>query len=165
MIYQIALSVALLILAFTTLPRTQPDPRQPAPGQQRIEQQPAVRPIDAGEPRAIDIRLVDPPLNEIAQWLSVNFDLPYVEDPPRVQRVPSAQLYRLRYKGLLPPLASRAIGGEQATPLPDYRRELVAVYDDSARTIYLREEWTGATVTEQSVVVHEMCITCKISPA
>ena len=30
------------------------------------------------------------------------------------------------------------------------------MYDDSSRTIYLPQRWTGATVAEQSVVVHEM---------
>jgi hypothetical protein len=152
MFHQIALSVALLILAFSTLPKLQADPGMPATKQQTIEQQP----IELDRPKAIDVRAIDPPLNEIAQWLSDNFDLPYADDPPRVERVPSAQLLRLRYKGVLPPLRSQVIGGEHATPLPAYRREVVAVYDDRARTIYLPEGWTGATVAEQSIVVHEM---------
>jgi hypothetical protein len=155
MLYQIVLSTMLLIFAFTVLPELKADADEPAARQESIEpgeQAPAFRPM---EPRAIDIRVIDPSLNEIARWLSENFELPYADEAPRLERVPPAQLYRLRYKALLP-LQSQAIGGEHSTPLPEYRRELVAVYDDSSRTIYLPQGWTGATVAEQSVIVHEM---------
>ena len=35
-------------------------------------------------------------------------------------------------------------------------QDIVAVYDDKRRTIYLPEEWTGETPAEMSVLVHEM---------
>jgi hypothetical protein len=91
----------------------------------------------------------------MAQWLSTNFGLPNAIELPRVERVPAADLYRLRYKALLP-LQSQAIGGEHSTPLPEYRREVIAVYDDAARTIFLPETWTGKSAADQSVLVHEM---------
>jgi hypothetical protein len=158
MLYQIVLSIALLILAFTTLPKLAADTDPPSAREQTIEpgeQGPSFRPMEQDKPKALDIRVIDPSLNEIARWLSENFELPYAGEAPQVERVPSAQLYRLRYKALLP-LKSQAIGGEHSTPLPEYRREVVAVYDDSSRTIYLPDRWTGATVAEQSVIVHEM---------
>jgi predicted metalloprotease len=40
--------------------------------------------------------------------------------------------------------------------VPGYQREVVALYDNSTSTIYLPEGWTGASVAEQSVLVHEM---------
>ena len=35
-------------------------------------------------------------------------------------------------------------------------RDTVALYEDNNRTIYLREDWTGSTAAEISVLVHEM---------
>jgi hypothetical protein len=43
-----------------------------------------------------------------------------------------------------------------SAPVPGSQREVVAVYDDKTRTIYLPESWTGETIAEQSVLVHEM---------
>jgi hypothetical protein len=155
MLHQIALSVVLLIFALTTLPRLQAEPGERV-GEQHFSVPPQHPMIDPDKPKAIDVRVtIDPPLNDIAQWLSENYDLPYASELPRVERVPTADLYRLRYKGLLP-LRSQAVGGEHSTPPPEYRREVVAVYDDTSRTIFLPQRWTGATVAEQSVVVHEM---------
>jgi hypothetical protein len=65
------------------------------------------------------------------------------------------RLYQLRHKAFLP-LSAQAIGGEYATPTPQNQREVVAVYEDATRTIYLPESWTGETIAEQSVLVHEM---------
>ena len=48
-----------------------------------------------------------------------------------------------------------AIGGTPATQ-NGYLREVVAIYDDSTRTIYLPLGWTGATARERSVLVHEL---------
>ena len=100
MLYQIAVSVVLLILAFTTLPRLQAEPEQSGTRQEAIvpQQAPLLRSIDPDKPKVIDVRAIDPSLNEMAQWVSANFDLPYSSQPPRVERVPAADLHRLRYK-------------------------------------------------------------------
>lgn len=149
MFHQIAVSIALLILAFTTLPKLA---SRDKPAERTIE--PQQQPAPRRGPQAIDVRGVDPPLNEIAHWLSANFALPYASDPPRMERVAPAQLHRLRYKALLPPRPHDF--GEEPSALLQERRELVAIYDDASRTIYLPDSWTGATVAEQSIVVHEM---------
>jgi hypothetical protein len=49
----------------------------------------------------------------------------------------------------------RGSAGNQAMPL-DMGRDIVAVYDDAKRTIYLPEGWSGVTPVEQSLLVHEM---------
>ena len=36
------------------------------------------------------------------------------------------------------------------------RADLYAVYDDRTRTIFLSNEWTGATPAESSILVHEL---------
>lgn len=157
MLHQAIVSILLLIIAFSAFPKLQATPASDdtTPSIVEPQQQPVLRSIDPDAPRMINVRAIDPPLNEMAQWLSANFDLPYASELPRVERVPAAELYRIRYKALLP-LRSQAIGGEHSTPLPEYRREVIAVYDDAARTIYVPLTWTGATVAEQSVIVHEM---------
>ena len=73
-------------------------------------------------------------------WLSSNFDLPVRDDHPAIQLVPSEQLAMLRYG---------AIAGANAN-------EPIAVYDDRAKTIYLSENWTGATAADISALVHEL---------
>ena len=103
-------------------------------------------------------------LAAITNWLSANSDLPPADVLPRVEFVTRVQLGRLRYGHLLRGPGpteggegpSQAIGGEHSTPGPQFHREVVAVYDDATETIYLPETWTGATMAEQSVLVHEM---------
>lgn len=103
-------------------------------------------------------------LASIARWTSENLNLPYADDLPRVAFVPQAEMARLRYKRMLPgqwrttggEARSQAVGGEHATPPPQFQRTVVAVYDDTNRTIYLPEGWTGASAVDKSVLVHEM---------
>ena len=103
-------------------------------------------------------------LEAIAAWVSKTLNLPNAEDLPRVALVPQIELARLRYGRLFAgperTIAgegrSQAIGGEHSTPLPQYLRQVVAVYDDATGTIYLPETWTGRSASEQSLLVHEM---------
>jgi hypothetical protein len=95
-----------------------------------------------------------PLLTAIETWLSTQFDLPAIQSHPRIELVPVKKIVALRYRGLLPnggmeaPLNSRsAISSENDT---------VAVYSDSAQTIYLAQGWTGRTAAELSTLVHEM---------
>jgi hypothetical protein len=90
-------------------------------------------------------------LTAVVLWLAANFDLPAIHEHPRVEFVPAAQITALRYKGLSgEQLSSPAKSGEAGN------REVVAVYDDATKTIYLPEGWTGGTPAELSVLVHEM---------
>ena len=85
-------------------------------------------------------------MNSILNWLSANFDLPVVLDMPRIEFIQPASMAHVRFRGS---------AGNQAMPL-DIGRDIVAVYDDLKRTIYLPEGWTGVTPAEQSLLVHEM---------
>jgi hypothetical protein len=85
-------------------------------------------------------------MNSILNWLTANFDLPVVRDMPRIEFIQPALMAQIRYRGS---------ASNQAMPL-DMGRDIVAVYDDLKRTIYLPEGWTGVTPAEQSLLVHEM---------
>lgn len=85
-------------------------------------------------------------MTAIVLWLSVNFGLPANFDHPKIEFVPASKIVSLRYHALL----------NAAPELNTGQREVVAVYDTNARTIYLREGWTGDTPAELSVLVHEM---------
>src|SRR5262245_42920924 len=82
-------------------------------------------------------------------WLSASFGLPANYEHPRVTLVPADKIASLYYRGLAtrPPGAGTDQRGQ---------RTIVAVYDDRARTIYLREDWKGTSRAELSVLVHEL---------
>jgi hypothetical protein len=79
-------------------------------------------------------------LSSIVSWLSKNFDLPATHEYPRVVFVPQEMLAVLSQR--------KSVSADQA-------RNIVALYDDVHRTIYLQEGWS-ARPAEFSVLVHEM---------
>jgi hypothetical protein len=95
-------------------------------------------------------------LTEIVNWLSANFDLPAIQDNPSVQFVSPAKLASMRYedKGCLPDRACET--GVYEPVEAAHRREVVALYGATTRTIFLSDLWTGTTPADQSVLVHEM---------
>ena len=108
---------------------------------------------DASGPRNA-VRPTHAALTEIASWLVANFDLPAIAEEPSIEFAQPFRLAAMRYK--------EAIGGssqeqkaEGSTPR-GYQREVVAVYDNATRTIFLAQSWTGKTAAEMSVLVHEM---------
>jgi hypothetical protein len=91
-------------------------------------------------------------LTMVVTWLSINMALPAIYDPPRIEWVPSAEM-------------DTAHLGHPPDQLPDLTAEVPrqntavaveALYDDTTRTLYLSENWTGITPAEVSVLVHEM---------
>ena len=90
-------------------------------------------------------------LPKIAAWISHSFDLPRIDQLPRVQFVSSAQVTALRY-GLPQPPPGQAI--EQAGPFLGAGRAVVAVY--AKDTIYISDGWRGGSPADQSVLIHEM---------
>jgi hypothetical protein len=99
---------------------------------------------------------MDALLTAIAIWISVNHGLPPTFDHPRIERVPSIEMAGLRHKGLLSALRRTATAIQEQESSFEKRRDVVALYDDQTRTIYLSDKWTGNTPAELSVVVHEM---------
>jgi hypothetical protein len=89
----------------------------------------------------------------IVTWLSSDFALPENYQHPRIEIVSRMKMAAVRYRGLGAGLQARVLSDEQWL---EKMRDIVALYEDNSRTIYLREGWTGATPAETSVLVHEM---------
>jgi hypothetical protein len=95
-------------------------------------------------------------LTEIVTWLSSNFDLPAIPDHPRIEFVSSAKLASMRYED------SGSLGDPSRVtsayvPVETARQgDVVALYNDRTKTMFLSDKWTGTTPAELSVVVHEM---------
>jgi len=77
----------------------------------------------------------------LVAWLSANFDLPATQDQPQVKFVTQQEMASVRY-------------GAAATA--SQAENLVAIFDDRTRTIYLAHAWSGDTPAEVSVLVHEL---------
>jgi hypothetical protein len=99
---------------------------------------------------------MDALLTAIVIWISANHGLPATFNHPRIERVPSVAMAALRYKGLLSALQRTATVIEEQESSFEKRRDVVALYNDQTKTIYLSEKWTGSTPAELSVLVHEM---------
>jgi hypothetical protein len=89
-------------------------------------------------------------LTAVVLWLSANFDLPAIYEHPTVQFVPPAKITALRHGELSNTQFESAL-----EPKRSGERQVVSVYDDATRTIYLSEDWTGGTAGELSILVHE----------
>ena len=95
-------------------------------------------------------------LPAIVTWLSIGFGLPANYDHPRIEFASAAKMESTQLRGPTR-AASRGAAAEQKRPAHrSTQREVEALYDDSTRTIYLPEGWTGKTPAEVSVLVHEM---------
>ena len=91
-------------------------------------------------------------LQDILTWLPANFDLPPEIVAPAIKFVSREQLAAIRYDRV-------AAGHDQKSssiPSLGQERDVVALYDDSSKTVFLPNGWTGATPAEQSVLVHEV---------
>lgn len=91
-------------------------------------------------------------LDGIVRWLSAEFDLPENYSHPNIVFSSPLKLMAMRYRSFLPVQQSQMDGGGGAGVM----REVVAIYDDRAKAIHLTAAWSGATASEQSVLVHEM---------
>jgi hypothetical protein len=89
-------------------------------------------------------------VSTIVSWLSTNFDLPENHDYPSIELVSPATMGAIRYRW---PQVSPS--DNNSLPLSGVS-ELAAVYNDTNRTIYLSEGWTGLTFADLSILVHEM---------
>jgi hypothetical protein len=91
-------------------------------------------------------------LTAIVTWLSLNFGLPAAYEHPRIAFVSPGQMYAVRTSGQAPDSIAHASG----VPSRHVGSQIVALYDDKNRTVYLPKGWKGDTPTEVSVLVHEM---------
>lgn len=86
-------------------------------------------------------------LTGIVTWLSIGFGLPATYAHPRVELVAPEKMNAIQIRARMPAHAQ----GRSAA-----QRNVVALYDDESRTLYLPEGWTGKTPAEVSILVHEM---------
>jgi hypothetical protein len=92
-------------------------------------------------------------LTVLATWLSINFGLPAIQDHPQIEMVQPVRMAAIRYRGLVPDRAPVTQSDDDAplgTPT-----NIVALYDDARKTIYLPHGWRGSPA-ELSVLVHEL---------
>jgi hypothetical protein len=78
-------------------------------------------------------------LTSIVTWVSNTLDLPAIYDQPRLEHAPKIKLTAVLHGS---PLVSQ--------------RGVLSMYDDSKKTIYLPEDWSGQTPAEISILIHEM---------
>jgi hypothetical protein len=90
-------------------------------------------------------------LRAIAAWLHADFDLPQVTDLPNIAFAPSKTMVALRYQDV--PSDRMTVSGAASDAPPP---EIIALYSDEGRTIYLPNDWSGRSPADLSVVVHEM---------
>lgn len=91
-------------------------------------------------------------LTAIALWLSANFNLPPLNEQPKIELASQARIMAIRYQAF----SMEKRHDIAAMPPVSDPRDTVAVYDDSNRTIYLPLTWTGGTAADLSMLVHEM---------
>jgi hypothetical protein len=78
-------------------------------------------------------------LDAMVNWLSIKFGLPLNHDHPTIKFLQTAQITQYRNR------------------VSDRRGpEVIAFYDDAARTIFLPNNWTGSDPSHLSILVHEM---------
>src|SRR5262245_46418939 len=83
-------------------------------------------------------------MSMVVSWLSTNFDLPESQDYPSIELVSPIEMAAVR---------NRSLGGSWQPVSPSDNRslplagasDLAAVYNDTNRTIYLSEGWTGVS--------------------
>jgi hypothetical protein len=100
---------------------------------------------------------MEPLMVTIMLWLSANFGLPANFSPPRLAFVSPSELVSRRYRPFLTVHAMTPASGRnrQITPASELP-QVVALYSDRERAIYLPTGWQGRTPAEVSVLVHEL---------
>jgi hypothetical protein len=86
-------------------------------------------------------------LTAIVLWLSINFPLPANLNHPGIKFVSAAEM--------IAPLKKNQL---QRTDIAasEISSDIVSLYSNESKTIYLMDGWTGKTPAELSILVHEM---------
>jgi hypothetical protein len=79
-------------------------------------------------------------LTAIVLWLSINFPLPANLNHPGIKFVSPAEM----------------IAARTDVSASEISSDIVALYSNESKTIYLMDGWTGKTPAELSILVHEM---------
>jgi hypothetical protein len=86
-------------------------------------------------------------LTAISMWLSINFPLPANPNHPTIKFVSAAEM--------IAPLKKNQFrtGDISASEISS---DIVSLYSNESKTIFLLDGWTGKTPAELSILVHEM---------
>lgn len=87
-------------------------------------------------------------LKAIGTWLSTTFDLPATDSLPAVALASKEGIALVAQGG--------ALSDSRREGAPAHEPQILALYDASARIIYLPEGWVGGTPAELAMLVHEM---------
>jgi hypothetical protein len=134
---------AALVLAFASA-QSGADERVTLPG---TSYEIVLEPKNGHEPTPPSPALIE----AIGAWLSFSFELPAISQLPSLRFAAPEDMAALRHRGVASD-HSVTIG---ATVLSE-AADLLALYDDESRVIYLRDDWRGDTAAALSIVVHEM---------
>jgi uncharacterized protein DUF6647 len=88
-------------------------------------------------------------LTTIVVWLSANYDLPSSFERPRVEFVSAKEMTSHFYEGI-------ARQEQPGMVLNQSEPDVVSLYSNETKTIYLLDGWQGKTPGELSMLVHEM---------
>ena len=88
-------------------------------------------------------------LTAVVLWLSTNYNLPSSFEHPRVEFVSVKEMNLHFYEGI-------AREKHAAIVLNQPELDVVSLYSNEAKTVYLLEGWEGKTPGELSMLVHEM---------
>jgi hypothetical protein len=102
-------------------------------------------------------------IKAIKRWLALNFHLRATYPDPIIQLAAAETLIPLRYRGFLSdwprdvvfPGQQLAVAFDEMVSARE-REDLIAVYDDEMKTIYLPRNWSGRTPAELAVLMHQM---------
>jgi hypothetical protein len=88
-------------------------------------------------------------LGAVQRQVALDVGLPDAASPPRIVFVAQREMRLLRLRDV----AGDRSGDMTAASL---RPEVVAIYDDADRVIYLPDDWSGDTPVGQSIMIHEL---------
>jgi hypothetical protein len=88
-------------------------------------------------------------LTAIVVWLSANYDLPASFEHPRIEFASAKDMTSRFYESIA---RQQQAGMVLNQPEPD----VVSLYSNETKTIYLLNSWKGKTPGELSMLVHEM---------
>jgi hypothetical protein len=104
------------------------------------------------QPQSDATRLAEGLLDQIMSWLASNFDLPAIKVRPVIKFASKMELAMMTARD-----RAHFQGLPQAEALDQLnQRPVLALYDNTSKTIFLPDDWIGTSPVDQSVLVHEM---------
>src|SRR6516165_1519166 len=104
------------------------------------------------QPQSDATRVAEGLLDQIMSWLASNFDLPAIKVRPVIKFASKMELAMMTARD-----RAHFQGLPQAEALDQLnQRPVLALYDNTSKTIFLPDDWIGTSPVDQSVLVHEM---------